>query len=182
MKHLLLPLATALTLLAQAPFAQDHAAHMRQMADGTPTLPGDDTFGAITEIVTILQADDTTDWTRVSIDALRLHLRDMDAVARGRAPQTRQIDGGLEMVIDLTGPDGEAASRMVPDHAPVLAAETGWLSVAEVGGQQITWRVTAPTEAAATQIRALGFFGLLATGAHHQAHHLAIARGIGHSH
>ena len=30
-----------------------------------------------------------------------------------------------------------------------------------------------------TQIRALGFFGLLATGAHHQAHHLAIARGGG---
>ena len=37
--------------------------------------------------------------------------------------------------------------------------------------------VTSSDPARATRIRALGVFGVMATGAHHQAHHLAIARG-----
>src|SRR6516225_4871594 len=44
---------------------------------GQPILPGQDAFGAIQEIVQILQSDPTTDWSKVNISALRQHLIDM---------------------------------------------------------------------------------------------------------
>lgn len=42
--------------------------------------------------------------------------------------------------------------------------------------------VTAPEESQTARIRGLGFFGQMATGAHHQMHRLAIARGEGMPH
>ena len=36
-----------------------------------PTLPGQDAFGTIQEIVQILEADPNTDWSKVNIAALR---------------------------------------------------------------------------------------------------------------
>src|SRR6516165_7172350 len=44
---------------------------------GQPVLAGQDAFGAIQEVVQILEADPTTDWSKVNIDALRQHLVDM---------------------------------------------------------------------------------------------------------
>ena len=50
-------------------------------ATDTPTMPGQDAFGAIQEIVQILQSDPKTDWSKVNIEALRQHLIDMNEVA-----------------------------------------------------------------------------------------------------
>lgn len=75
----------------------------------------------------------------------------------------------------LTGPGGEAVRRMVPAHAPDLATETGWSSEAEIGGNEVTWTVTSSDEV--DVIHALGFFGLMAVGGHHQAHHHGMAAG-----
>src|ERR1700746_480633 len=44
----------------------------------TPTMPGQDAFGAIQEIVQILDADPKTDWSKVDLEALRQHLIDMN--------------------------------------------------------------------------------------------------------
>lgn len=177
---LLIAAAQAVAAPAVAQMHGDHAAHMPAGAGAVPSLPGNDVFGAITEIVALRSADPATDWSRVSIDALRDHLLDMDAVTRGPAPETREIDGGVEMLIRLEG-NSEAASRMVPAHAPFLVSETGWTSTVEPGADgTLLWRVTSQVPQDATRIRALGFFGLLATGAHHQAHHIAIARGMKH--
>ena len=49
-------------------------------AQGLPTMPGQDAFGAIQEVVQILDADPTTDWSKVNISALREHLIDMNEV------------------------------------------------------------------------------------------------------
>jgi hypothetical protein len=43
-----------------------------------PTMPGQDSFGAIQEIVRILEADPNTDWSKVDLEALRQHLIDMN--------------------------------------------------------------------------------------------------------
>ena len=43
-------------------------------------MPGQDPFGAIQEIVRILEADPSTDWSKVNIAALREHLIDMNEV------------------------------------------------------------------------------------------------------
>ena len=45
-------------------------------ASTTPTMPGQDAFGAIQEIVQILEADPKTDWSKVELEGLRQHLID----------------------------------------------------------------------------------------------------------
>ena len=52
----------------------------------TPTMPGQDAFGAIQEIVQILDADPKTDWSKVDLDALRQHLIDMNEITREPMP------------------------------------------------------------------------------------------------
>ena len=167
MKHLILIAALPTGAFAQS---HDHAA-------AAPTEAGQGGFAALAEVVEILAKDPLTDWSRVDIDGLRLHLQDMDALVTEVEVSRAEVPEGLVLTIARTSPGTEAAWRMVPAHAPVLAAETGWTSTAEVTEDVLTWTVTDP--AGADQIRALGFFGLMATGNHHAAHHLALARGGG---
>jgi hypothetical protein len=49
-----------------------------QMHGRGPTLPGQDAFGAIQEIVRMLEADPKTDWSKVDLETLRQHLIDMN--------------------------------------------------------------------------------------------------------
>jgi hypothetical protein len=182
-----LALWTAAALVAASPaFAQtahdrhgagarEHAAHGQDRT--LPQQPGQDAFGAIAEIVRILNADPDTDWSRVDIGALHRHLTDMQALFTQAEIEEEPVPGGLRMRIARTGPGGDAAGRMVPAHAPILAADAGWDSAVEAGEAEIVWTVRAPSESGAVRIRALGFYGLMATGAHHRRHHLAIARG-----
>ncbi len=149
--------------------------HDMAPAGALPAEPGQGAFAAIAEIVAMLMADPATDWSRVDIDGLRQHLVDMDSLVTQARVSTAPVPDGAVFTIALKGPGGAAAGRMVPAHAPVLAAETGWTSRAERQGDRIVWTVTAP--GAAEPIRALGFFGLMAVGDHHRRHHLAMARG-----
>ena len=140
-----------------------------------PTEPGQGAFAAISEIVTILRADPATDWATVDITGLRNHLVDMDGLVSDSIITSRKVPGGLEFSVDLGNPGNKAASRMVPAHAPFVHTETGWNSLVSKDGDTLIWVVTSNTDE--LQIRALGFFGLMATGDHHRAHHLAMARG-----
>ena len=60
----------------------EHQHHMMQgQSDvATPTMPGQDAFGAIQEVVRMLEADPNTDWSKVNLEALRQHLIDMNEV------------------------------------------------------------------------------------------------------
>ena len=64
--------------LADQPAPQQH--HMEMGTGAMPTQPGQDAFGAIQEIVRILEADPATDWSKVDLEALREHLIDMNEV------------------------------------------------------------------------------------------------------
>jgi len=154
----------------------NHAGH-DAAAGVIPTEPGSATFAALAEVVSILSDDPDTNWSRVDLEGLRQHLVDMDALVEGASVVQNPEAGGLQMRISLAGRPGEAASRMIPAHAPVLAAETGWSSQVTVLQDHIVWTVSAPSDDDARKIKALGFFGLMATGAHHQAHHMSLARG-----
>ena len=140
-----------------------------------PSEPGQGAFAAISEIAAMLAADPDTDWALVDITALRDHLRDMDMLVTETQVSAVPVPAGLQNTISTGEPNGAAALRMVPAHGPVLAAETGWLSDLQTTENQLIWTVTSPTDS--DRIRALGFFGLMATGDHHRQHHLAIARG-----
>src|SRR5215475_4151224 len=66
------------------------AMHSQQSGvTGAVTMPGQDAFGAIQEIVEILQSDPKTDWSKVNIDGLRQHLIDMNEVTLHAAATPR---------------------------------------------------------------------------------------------
>ena len=67
------------------PTMGDHAE--MQGISTIPMLPGQDAFGAIQEIVHILDADPKTDWSKVDLEALRQHLIDMNEVTLHAEPR-----------------------------------------------------------------------------------------------
>jgi hypothetical protein len=172
------PLLIALVALtAQAAAAQTPPHHGHAPGDADPREPGQAAFAAVAEIVARLEAEPTTDWSRVDLAALREHLVDMDEVMLRAVARVEPLPGGI--AVDVTG-DGrtrDAIRRMVPTHAAELDRMTGWDVRAESSPEGVRLVVTRDDPASASRIRGLGFFGLMATGGHHQAHHLAIARG-----
>jgi hypothetical protein len=147
---------------------------------GAPGLPGQDAFGAIAEVVRILDADPTTDWSRVDLERLRQHLIDMnEVVLRAEVTQT-SVPGGLSMGITGTGRTEQAIRAMVIPHAAELDRMSSFAAKAEPmpGGVRLTVTAKTPDDAkAVARLRGLGFIGLLTAGAHHGPHHLAMARG-----
>lgn len=145
-------------------------------AAGMPTSPGQDAFGAIQEIVQILQADSSTDWSKVNIDALREHLIDMNEVTLHAAAAKRVLDNGIEIAITGEGRTLAAIKRMVPAHVHELA-EIGWNAKTEDMPNGVKLTVTASEAAPLTKLKALGFMGIMVQGGHHQPHHLMMAKG-----
>ena len=146
-------------------------------ASTTPTMPGQDAFGAIQEIVQILDADPKTDWSKVDLEALRQHLIDMNEVTLRADAAPKQIDGGLEIAVTGNGRTLVAIQRMVPAWAQTMNRRRGWTAKADTlpNGELLTVTATDPKEI--EHIRGLGFIGLLVSGSMHQPHHLAMARG-----
>jgi hypothetical protein len=143
---------------------------------GQPILPGQDAFGAIQEVVQILEADPTTDWSKVSIDALREHLIDMNEVTLHAAAAERALDNGVEIAVTGEGRTLEAIKRMVPAHVTELV-ELGWNAKTDdlPNGVKLTVVTSDPKEL--TKLKALGFMGIMVQGGHHQPHHLMMAKG-----
>jgi hypothetical protein len=158
------------------------AMHARMMQSqpsisGQPTLTGQDAFGAIQEIVRMLEADPKTDWSKVNIDALREHLIDMNDVTLNAEATPKTIDGGLEIAVTGNGRTLGAIQRMVPAHAQEINGLHGWDVKAASLPSGALLTVTSSDSKEAQHIRALGFIGILVSGTHHQAHHLMMAKG-----
>ncbi len=179
--------AVPLLLCAQTPPAHQHMpgmVHTPEMQHETSkaTEPGQAAFAAITEIVQILEADPTTDWSKVDLEALRQHLMDMDDLTMRSAVNATPIAGGLVMTVTGNGRVMEAIRRMVPAHAPMLERAGPWRTAVTPVDGGVQFSVVARdagdtvTEA---RIRGLGFIGLMVQGAHHTEHHLLIAKGAG---
>ena len=155
---------------------------------GVPTLPGQDAFGAIAEIVRILDADPQTDWSQVDLERLRQHLIDMNEVVLRAEVRTSSVPGGLVMDVTGAGRIELSIRAMVIPHATELDQMPGLAAKTEAipGGVRLTVTARDAEDARAiARVRGLGFIGLLTLGAHHQPHHLAMARGqamSGHGH
>jgi hypothetical protein len=141
-----------------------------------PAQAGQDAFAAIREIIGILEADPSTDWSKVNIDALRAHLVDMNHVILAADVKSEEIEGGMRFTVTGAGPVKESVQRMVIAHAGAMNRADGWgLAASEIAdGAVLTVR---PPPAEAARLPGLGFFGLMTRGMHHQMHHLMIARG-----
>jgi hypothetical protein len=143
---------------------------------GQPALAGQDAFGAIQEIVQKLEADPATDWSKVNIGALREHLIDMNEVTlRAVATEQARADG-IEIAVTGEGRTRDAIKRMVPAHARELAAH-GWQAKTEELPDGVKLTVTTSDPRQAVKLKALGFMGIMVQGAHHQPHHLMMAKG-----
>lgn len=142
-----------------------------------PSLPGQDAFGAIQEVVRLLEADPNTDWSKVNIAALREHLIDMNEVTLHAAADERRLDNGVEIAVTGEGRVLDAIKRMVPAHARELNGMNGWAATTEELANGVRLTVTSSDPKQVPKLQALGFIGLMVQGGHHKPHHLAIASG-----
>ena len=153
-----------------------HSKHMMGDEAAVPTMPGQEVFGTIQEIVQILEADPATDWTKVNIAALREHLIDMDEVTMRASASERALGNGVEISVTGEGRTLEAIKRMLPAHANELGA-VGWNARTEILPNGIKLIVTSDDPKQVPKLKALGFMGIMVQGAHHQTHHLMMAKG-----
>lgn len=154
-----------------------HGDPLARTAATPPTMPGQDAFGAIQEIVRILEADPTTDWSKVDLEGLRQHLIDMNEVTLDADAVSKPVEGGLQMAITGGGRTLAAIQRMAPNHARAINGLNGWRAETEPLPNGVLLTVTASDAKEIAHIRGLGFIGILVSGSHHQLHHLAMAKG-----
>ena len=154
-----------------------HGGMHGQQSAVTPIVPGQDAFGAIQEIVQILQSDPKTDWSKVNIDVLRQHPIDMDEVTLHAAATTRVFDTGIEFTVTGEGRTVEAIKRMVPAHVKELH-EIGWSAKSDDLPNGVRLTILASDAQPLTKLKALGFMGIMVQGGHHQPHHLMMAMGV----
>ena len=144
-------------------------------ATGQPVMPGQEAFGTIQEIVRMLEADPKTDWSKVNISALREHLIDMDEVTMRASATERSLDNGIEIAVTGEGRTLDGIKRMVPAHIHELS-QLGWNAKTEDLSNGVKLTVTSTDAKEITKLKALGFMGIMVQGAHHQQHHLMMAK------
>jgi hypothetical protein len=180
---MLMTAAYAFAETPETPMMQGHDMHGKHEMMGAqaqsssePTLPGQDAFGTIQEIVQILEADPKTDWSKVNIAALREHLIDMNEVTLHALADEKALDNGVEITVTGEGRTAEAIKRMVPAHTHELGA-VGWNATTEDLPNGVKLVVMSDDPAQVTKLKALGFMGIMVQGSHHQMHHLMMAKG-----
>lgn len=187
MKHArLITLVFALCSSSQA-FADDvpatamqHKPGMQHGAmgmDNLPTESGQSAFAAIQEIVAKLEADPTTDWSKINIEALRLHLVDMDAVTLQAAVMVEPLADARKFIVSGEAPVVSSIQRMLTGHATTMNGKDGWLFTAETNATGAALVVKPPNADEMVKLDGLGFIGIMTMGMHHQEHHWNIAKG-----
>ena len=142
-----------------------------------PQGAGQAAFGAVQEILRMLEADPSTDWSKVDLDSLRAHLIDMDEVTLHAEAQVEKRDDGIRVTVTGEGRTELAIRRMIPEHARTIDGQSGWRVTTSAVAHGVILDVASADAKQAEKIRGLGFIGIMAEGEHHPLHHLAMARG-----
>lgn len=153
-----------------------HSAEETGVNSAPVTEPGQSAFAAITEIIATLEADPNTDWSNVDISGLRDHLRDMEIVTIESVATANPVAGGMEFTIIGEENVLPSIQRMVLAHAGVMEGVGNWVYKASELPNGASLIVRVP-EADMAKLKALGFYGVLASGMHHQTHHWMMATG-----
>ena len=167
------------------PAAAQHEMASHTMPGATLTAPPQAAYATIAEVVRVLEADSTTNWSTVNLEALRQHLIDMDNVTLRAVVKQRAVDGGMSADVTGSGATVGSIRRMLGMHASMLDQSEPYHAAVQEIANGVRFTVTAkrPSDAKlVTRIRGLGFAGLLTEGDHHARHHLALARGDMHAH
>ena len=110
-------------------------------------MPGQDAFGAIQEIVRILEADPKTDWSKINLAALREHLIDMNEVTLKATAVETKIDKGVQIDVTGSGRTLAAIQRMLPAHARELNELRDWQAKTDALPNGVRLTVTSNTPA-----------------------------------
>lgn len=140
------------------------------------TEQGQSAFAAIEEIVLALNADPNTDWSKVNISGLREHLVDMELVFTEATTQVREIENGFVFTVTGVGKTASASQRMVFAHASIMNGAGDWTFRPVQHDAGVVLTVTTAADDM-DKLRAIGFFGIMAMGMHHQDHHWMMATG-----
>lgn len=140
------------------------------------TEQGQSAFAAIEEIVLALDADPDTDWSKVDISGLREHLVDMELVFTDAAVQTREAENGFVFTVTGAGKTTGAIQRMAFAHSGIMNGVGDWTFGPEMHDAGVVLMVTTAADDM-DKLRAIGFFGIMAMGMHHQDHHWMMATG-----
>ncbi|AXX99282.1 hypothetical protein [Profundibacter amoris] len=141
------------------------------------TEAGQSAFAAVEEIVLALDADPDTDWSKVNIPALREHLVDMELVFTDAEVQTTEVENGFQFAVTGAGKTIGSIQRMAIAHAGVMNGTGDWTFSPEKTETGVVLTVTSTADDM-DKLRALGFFGIMAMGMHHQNHHWMMATGV----
>lgn len=142
-----------------------------------PREPGQAAYAALGETVRILLADPNTDWSKVDVDALRRHLVDMDNVTMRASVATARLPNGAQFTVTGTPEIAASIQRMTSSHFAEPDVGTGWKMATQPRPEGAIVTVTSDNPDQARKIAGLGFYGILTMGAHHQPHHVMMARG-----
>ncbi len=162
--------------------------HKQMTAQNQTTLlteAGNDIFGTIQEVITNLNANPHTDWTKVNITALKEHLLDMrDMTINVEVISKKALKNGSEILIRPTNKRArQAMKRVLSGHPAQLKNETSWQMKVQKNGLKYLLTTTTNKAKDVNKIIGLGYIGLMAYGSHHQPHHWSIATGNNpHSH
>ncbi len=123
------------------------------------TMPGNEIFGTIQEVVQKLEADPKTDWSKVDLEALRQHLLDMKAFTEEvDVISKRPITNGVKIEVrPQTKRAVIALKHLFSMHPAMLKMEKGWDMEATQNGDQWTITCTTRESAEVEKIRALGY-------------------------
>jgi len=174
--NLIIILLLALSLGACA----ENGHHMNHSTHASPVEAGQAGFAAIAEVVKLLESNPDTDWSTVNINALRAHLLDMDRLVMEAIVAEQTINSGMRFNITGQGEVLSAIQNMVPAHAKELSKMKEFTTTTEDIASGVALIVKGSDQATVAKIKGLGFFGLMATGSHHQMHHYMMATGKGH--
>ena len=139
---------------------------------------GTDPFAVIQEVIALLEANPDTDWSAVNIEALRLHLVEMQDMTLNVTVEQEPIKLGFKAVITPTTKRAlQSMSRIFSAHPSIIKEETGWDMFVTDNNGIFTIEVTSDQLQEVDKIRGLGYIGIMAYGNHHQPHHWAMASG-----
>ncbi|MBL4761608.1 MAG: hypothetical protein JKY93_02795 [Gammaproteobacteria bacterium] len=159
----------------------DHASMMSHSQVAAPAIlteSGTDPFATLQEVITALEAGPDTDWEKVNIEALRLHLVEMQDMTINVQVKQQRIDNGFQAVVTpTTNRAVKSLTNVLSGHPAQMKAETGWDM--QVQNKRGIFTLTATTKKTqdVAKIRGLGYIGVMAYGNHHQPHHWAMASG-----
>jgi hypothetical protein len=142
-----------------------------------PTMPWQEAFGTIQEIINILVSDPKTNWKSVNIDALREHLIDMDQLTMYSKVERENIDNWLKMIVTWTGRTLDAINRMVTTHKSMtLDNVKNWNVDLKKLNNWVILTVISDNTNEVDKIRGLWFIWIMAIWSQHPVHHLMMAK------